>query len=233
VRVLILAGGLGTRVRAEFPDLPKPLIPICGKPFLERQLTLLAAQGFRHFTLCVGYRASQIMEYFGTGTTWGISLTYSAEPFPLGTAGALKYAAANVHESALILNGDTYLDVDYRALLACHDRRRPEVLGTLALTEVPDSTRFGEVVMAGAGRIAAFNEKSNGQGGPGLINAGAYVLEPRVLDLIPGGRASSLERDIFPALAAAGQLDGTIVTGSFVDIGTSAGYAKLAALLTS
>ncbi len=232
MRVLILAGGLGTRVRAEFPDLPKPLIPICGKPFLERQLTLLAAQGFRQFTLCVGYRASQIMEYFGIGTAWGISLTYSVEPFPLGTAGALKYAAADFHESALVLNGDTYLDVDYRALIGCHDRRRPEVVGTLALTKVPDSARFGEVVMANDGRIVAFTEKVDGHGGPGLINAGAYVLEPRVLDVIPSGRASSLERDIFPALAAAGQLDGTIVTGSFVDIGTPAGYAELATLLT-
>jgi mannose-1-phosphate guanylyltransferase len=232
MRVLILAGGLGTRVRAEFPDLPKPLIPICGKPFLERQLTLLAAQGFKQFTLCVGYRASQIMEYFGTGTAWGVSLTYSAEPFPLGTAGALKHAASVFHESALILNGDTYLAVDYRAMIACHNRRPPEVVGTLALTEGPDSARFGEVIMADDGRIVTFNEKVTGRGGPGLINAGAYMLEPRVLDLIPGGRASSLEREIFPALAAAGQLGGTIVTGSFVDIGTPAGYAELAALLT-
>ncbi len=232
MRVIILAGGLGTRIRAEFPDVPKPLIPVCGKPFLERQIQLLAAQGFDQFTLCVGYRASQIMEYFGTGTAWGVSLIYSAEPFPLGTAGALKHAAADFHESTLVLNGDTYLDVDYRAIIADHNRRPPEVTGTLALTEVPDSGRFGEVVITDDGRIAAFNEKVNDRGRPGLINAGAYVLEPRLLDLIPGGQPVSLEREVFPALAAAGQLGGTIVTGPFMDIGTPAGHAELVALLT-
>jgi mannose-1-phosphate guanylyltransferase len=118
-------------------------------------------------------------------------------------------------------------------MIAFHNRRPPEVVGTLALTEGLDSARFGEVIMADDGRIVTFNEKVTGRGGHGLINAGAYVLEPRVLELIPGGRASSLEREIFPALAAAGQLGGTIVTGSFVDIGTPAGYAELAALLTS
>jgi NDP-sugar pyrophosphorylase family protein len=232
MQVFILAGGPGTRIRAEFPDLPKPLIPICGKPFLERQISLLAEQGFSQFTLCVGYRASQIMEYFGAGTAWGVSLTYSVEPTPLGTAGALKHAASAFHETTLVLNGDTYLDVDYRAVIDYHNRQTPEVVGTLALVEVPDSARFGEVRVADDSRIAAFDEKVTGRDGPGLINAGAYVLEPRVLDLIPSGRASSLERDIFPALAAVGQLGGTIVTGSFVDIGTPAGYAELAALLT-
>ena len=144
MRVLILAGGLGTRARVEFPDLPKPLIPVCGKPFLERQIQLLTAQGFSQFTLCLGYRASQIMEYFGTGATWGVSLAYSVEPTPLGTAGALKHAAADFHETTLVLNGDTYLDVDYHALIASQTRHAAGVAGTLALIAVPNCDPFPE-----------------------------------------------------------------------------------------
>ena len=231
MRVLILAGGLGTRMRAEFPDLPKPLIPVCGRPFLERQIQLLAAHGFKHYTLCVGYRALQIMEYFGTGATWGVSLAYSVEPTPLGTAGALKHAAADFHETTLVLNGDTYLDVDYHALIAAQTRPAAGVAGTLALMAVPNCAGYGEVTVADDGRIVTFDEKVSGREKRGLVNAGAYVLGPQVLDLIPDGRASSLEREIFPALAAAGRLQGEIVAGSFVDMGTPAGYAELVELL--
>lgn len=232
MRVFILAGGLGTRIRSEFPDVPKPLVPICGKPFLERQLQLLAAQGFDEFTLCVGYRAQQIIEHFGTGAAWKISITYSVEPTPLGTAGALKYASSAFHETALILNGDTYLDINYHAVIDCHNRQSTGIIGTLAITQVPNSARSGEVIMADDGRIITFQEKVNGRGEPGLINAGAYVLKPQVLDYIQNGRGSSLEREIFPALATAGQLYGAIVTGRFVDIGTPEGYAELARVLT-
>ncbi len=232
MRVIILAGGLGTRIRAEFPDVPKPLIPVCGKPFLERQIQLLAAQGFDQFTLCVGYRAPQIIEYFGTGAAWKVNISYSVEPSPVGTAGALKHAASAFHGTSLVLNGDTYLDVDYHALLASHNRHIFEIVGTLALVDVPNSARFGEVKLADDDRIIAFNEKAAGHAISGLINAGAYVLEPQLLDLIPGGQASSLEREIFPALAAAGRLGGAIVVGSFMDIGTPAGYAELVELLT-
>ena len=231
MRVLILAGGLGTRMRAEFPDLPKPLIPVCGKPFLERQIQLLAVQGFKEYTLCVGYRASQIMEYFGTGTPWGVHIAYSVEQTPLGTAGALKRAAADFHETTLVLNGDTYLDVDYHALIAFQTRHAAGGVGTLALIEVPNRAGYGGVMVADDGRIVAFDEKVSGREGPGLVNAGAYVLGPQLLDLIPDGRASSLEREIFPALAAAGRLQGEIVAGSFVDMGTPAGYAELVELL--
>ena len=231
MRVLILAGGLGTRMQAEFPGLPKPLIPVCGRPFLERQIQLLAAQGFEEYTLCVGYRASQIMEYFGTGTPWGVSITYSVEQTPLGTAGALKLAAADFHETTLVLNGDTYLAVDYHALIASQTRHAAGVAGTLALVEVPNCAGYGEVMLADDGRIATFAEKASGREGPGLVNAGAYVLEPQLFDLIPDGRACSLEREIFPAFAAAGRLYGEIVAGSFVDMGTPAGYTELVELL--
>ncbi len=231
MRVVILAGGMGTRIRAEFPDVPKPLIPVCGTPFLERQIKLLSAQGFDRFTFCVGYRAPQIIEYFGTGAAWKVNISYSTELSPLGTAGALKLAASLFSEALLVLNGDTYLDIDYREFIASRDRQASNIVGTVALVKVPNCARFGAVRMIDDGRIVAFDEKAAQQDGPGLINAGVYVLEPQLLDFIPGERPSSLEREVFPVLAAAGRLGGVIVEGTFVDIGTPAGYAELVELL--
>src|SRR6185295_2279579 len=112
-RVFILAGGRGTRLQALFPDQPKPMVPVAGRPFLEHQISLLAQQGFDDFVLCLGYRAEQISSYFGDGARWGVRLAYSTELQPLGTAGALKQAARLWSGPALVLNGDTYLDTDF------------------------------------------------------------------------------------------------------------------------
>ncbi len=233
MKVLILAGGLGTRIRPQFPDLPKALIPVRGKRFLERQLDLLVRQGFDDFTLCLGYRAEQIISHFGDGAQWGAAITYSIEPEPLGTAGALKYAAPHFRERALVLNGDTYLDIDYQGLVACHAEQATykRVVGTLALVEVQDSTRYGEVIIDKDHRIIEFREKSSAYRGPGLINAGAYVFEPQLLDWIHSVRATSLEKEIFPNLTASGNLQGLAVRGHFVDIGTPEGFRTLEELV--
>ncbi len=233
MQVLILAGGFGTRIRSQFPDLPKALIPVRGKAFLERQIELLASQGFHNFTLCLGNRAEQIVSHFGDGKPWGVAITYSIESNPLGTGGALKYAAPLFQETALVLNGDTFLDIDYQSLVAHHREqgKRTTIVGTLALVRVQDSTRYGEVVIDQDHRITEFREKSPAYCGQGLINAGAYVFEPRLLDYIPSRRATSLEKEIFPDLMALGNLWGVIVRGHFVDIGTPEGYQALEELL--
>lgn len=233
MKVFILAGGLGTRIKSQFPNIPKAAIPVQGKPFLEIQLELLVHQGFDDFTLCLGYRAEQIMSHFGNGTPWGVAITYSIETSPLGTAGALKYAGPLFRDTALVLNGDTYLDIDYRSLVAyhCEQLKFNHHIGTLALLEAQDSTRYGEVVLDEDHRITEFREKSPTNRGAALINAGAYVFEPRLLDYIPDERATSLERETFHDLLALENLRGFTVQGPFVDIGTPEGYQALEELL--
>jgi NDP-sugar pyrophosphorylase family protein len=233
MKVLILAGGQGTRIRALFPDGPKGLIPIRGKPFLQWRIEQLIDQGFGEFVLCLGYRSEQIRDYFGDGTMWNVRVEYSLEVEPMGTAGALRVAAPFLRETALVVNGDTYLAIDHRVLVAAHreQRRRGGVLGTLALVTVPDSGQYGQVMIDSHQRIIAFREKQPSPAGAGLINAGAYVLEPEVLHAIPSGRAVSIEQETFPALAAERALCGVPLEGAFADVGTPEGYASAAPLL--
>src|SRR5258706_2335589 len=195
-RVFILAGGRGTRLQALFPDQPKPMAPVAGRPFLEHQISLLASQGFRDFVLCVGYRAEQINSYFGDGARWGVRIEYSHEAQPLGTAGALRQAAGFWSGAALVLNGDTYLDTRFASLVGQHRRLAARgAIGSLGLLRVDDCARYGQVRLAPDGRIERFEEKRAAPAQAGLVNAGAYVLEPGVLDAIPAGRAVSIEYD--------------------------------------
>ena len=230
IQVFILAGGLGTRLRSLFPDLPKPLIPINGKPFLQWQIELLMRQGFSRFVLGVSYMADKIAQHFGNGAAWEIDIEYSVEESPLGTAGALKNAARFFEGALLVLNGDTYLATDYHALLAEH-RKHTDIIGSLGLVTVQDTSRYGQVIVGRDHQITEFREKAQASSQTGLINAGVYVLEPGILDHIPSGRAVSIEQETFPALAAADLLRGFQVTGSFVDMGTPEGLDDLVALL--
>jgi NDP-sugar pyrophosphorylase family protein len=229
-RVLILAGGLGSRIRSRYPDLPKPLIPIHGKPFLEHQIEQLRAQGFRDFVLCVSYRADQIVDHFQDGAAWKVNIRYSYENEPLGTAGALRHAASFWEGTCLVLNGDTFVDADFRTLIAAH-RAQPDASGSLGLVTVPDTSRYGQVLIDPRQHIRAFREKDQSLSA-GWINAGVYVLEPTVLDLIPSGRAVSIEREVFPVLAASRRLYGFPLDGAFVDMGTPEGLAAMEALLS-
>jgi mannose-1-phosphate guanylyltransferase len=229
-RVLILAGGLGTRIRSLYPDLPKPLIPIHGKPFLEHQIEQLRAQGFRDFVVCVSYLAQQIVDHFQDGAAWNVSIRYSHEHEPLGTAGALRYAALFWDGTCLVLNGDTFINADFRTLIAAH-RAQPNARGSLGLVAMPDTSRYGQVLIDPQQHITAFREKDQ-SASAGWINAGVYVLEPAVLELIPSGRAVSLEREVFPALAASRCLYGFPIDGAFVDMGTPEGLAAMEALLS-
>jgi mannose-1-phosphate guanylyltransferase len=230
MKVFILAGGMGTRIRGMFPVLPKSLIPFKGKPFLEHQIALLTGQGFRHFVLCVGYQAAAIIDYFGDGSDFGIEIVYSQEPVPLGTGGALRRAAAHFDQTILVLNGDTYLATDYRAVATTH-AEYPGAIGTIVVSEVEDTARYGQVILDDAQRIIAFQEKTAAQG-RGMVNAGAYVFSPHILDYIPPKENVSLERTIFPALLQAGEpLYGFSIRESFVDFGTPEGYHCLEEIL--
>ena len=218
----ILAGGLGTRLRPILGTLPKALAPVAGKPFLTYQLGWLKRYGIRRIVLCTGYQHQLIEDRLGDGSDLGLQILYSVEGDPMGTAGALRKARGEITGTFLVLNGDTYLDVDLEPLLIRHGASG--LVATLALMRVDLAERYGAVALDAQDRILRFGEKQ--QTGPGLVNAGLYICEPCVLDYFPEGDPLSLEVDVFPTLASQGLLQGYVVDGYIRDIGTPESYAR-------
>jgi D-glycero-alpha-D-manno-heptose 1-phosphate guanylyltransferase len=224
MKAFILAGGLGTRLRPRFGELPKPLAPLGGRPFLARQLEWLAAAGLREAVLCTGYGAEAVREALGDGAGLGIELRYSVEEEPLGTGGALQLAGRFVTGPCLVANGDTLAPCDPWAL----ERARWEggALGAVALFRVADAAGRGRVELAPDGRVGRFVEKDPAHAGAAWVNGGLYAFTPdlwRRMPRPPAGQAAaafSLERDVLPALAAEGRLAALRLEGEFFDIGT-------------
>lgn len=219
---VVLAGGLGTRLRPAVSDLPKGLAPVAGRPFLEWQLAALRARGVRRAVMALGYRAEMIRDRLGSACE-GVELDYSLETEPLGTGGALRQALARCREPrVLALNGDTFLAFNAAAASAALVPPRAAVM---VLARVEDASRYGSVDRDAAGGVRAFTEK--GAGGPGWINGGVYVLDRAAVEPFwPAEPAFSLERAVLPALAAAGRLAAVEADGRFLDIGTPADYAR-------
>jgi NDP-sugar pyrophosphorylase family protein len=223
VTAAILAGGLGTRLRSVVTDRPKVLAPVCGRPYLTYLLDQLAAASVREVVLLTGHAADQVRDTLGE-THAGLRLMYSAEPIPLGTGGALRNALPHLSaQTVLLLNGDSYCDVDLTAFVHFH---RAEPAGaSLVLVRVPEASRFGQVRGGRTGRILRFEEKGEAQG-PGWINAGVYLIDRALLAGVPPGRALSLERDLLPGWVAERQVRGYRCDGRFLDIGTPESYAE-------
>ncbi|MEX1118736.1 MAG: nucleotidyltransferase family protein, partial [Terrimicrobiaceae bacterium] len=212
--VAILVGGMGTRLRGVVDDVPKPLAPVLGRPFLFYQLDMLALRGARSVTLCCGYKADLVREM--TGTSWlGMMLQHSVETEPLGTAGALALAGPFLTSPhVVVMNGDSWLDPEWSHFL--HVAGEPQTDGCLALARVPDASRFGTVGMDD-GKITSFHEKCETHD-PGLINGGVYLISKKILTALPL-RNHSLEREVFPAMAAGAHLAGSFTESPFLDIG--------------
>ncbi len=227
---VILAGGLGTRLRSAVPGLPKPMAPIGGRPFLEYQLDYWIAQGIDRFVLSVGYRHEAIMGHFGPRYKQA-ELEYAIEEKPLGTGGGLLLAAEKVSpgEPFLLLNGDTYFAADWKELNAyamAHDAD-----WCFSLFRTSEQGRYMGIELSPQGRITSL--KSGSTQGSRFANGGVYWVHPRALR---GFRASSekvsLEDDLFPDALVAGQrLFGIEFTGSFIDIGVPDDYHRAATLL--
>ncbi len=217
MRAFILAGGQGTRLKARFGDLPKPLAPIGGVPFLARQLDWLAGYGVRDAVLCVGYGADQVEATLGDGLAHGVTLRYSVEDEPLGTGGALARAHGLVLGPTLVVNGDTLPECDPWAIE--RDRWERGAIGAVGLFHVDDARSRGRVELDDRGAIAAFREKDADDSGGAWVNGGVYAFDAALWRLLPAG-PSSLERDVLPRLAAAGRLIGHRSPGRFFDIGT-------------
>jgi len=216
VKAFVLAGGLGTRLKPRFGELPKPLAPLGGRPFLERQLEWLAAHGVHDAVLCTGHGGAAVRDALGE-VACGVRVAYSEEPEPLGTGGALALARPFVDGPCWVVNGDTLPDGDPWRLE--HDRWLAGALGAVALFEVPDARARGRVDVAADGRITRFVEKDADWSGPAWVNGGLYAFSSALWRRLPPG-ASSLERDVLPAIAAAGRLLGVRLPGTFYDIGT-------------
>jgi NDP-sugar pyrophosphorylase family protein len=224
---LILAGGLGTRLRGVLPDLPKLLAPVNGRPFLRYLLHSLENAGVREVVLCTGHRAEQIRAEFDRCPT-SITLKFSHETQPLGTGGAVRQALKIIDaDSFLVLNGDSYIDCDLQPFIAWHQQHG--LPGSLLLTHVEDASRFGTVETDEGGVIQAFREKE-GQHLPGWINAGVYLLARRLLEPLAEGQPYSIEKDLFPQWLQHG-LGGYRVQAAFLDIGTPESLAQAPAFL--
>ncbi len=221
--VIILCGGKGSRLQSVVSDRPKSMALIRGRPFLEWQLVMLRKKGFKNIVLCTGYMEWKIREYFGDGHNIGLQIRYSEEREPMGTGGAIRWAWSRRHtQSALVLNGDSWCDVDLAELIQFHEER--DAIGTLALTKVSDSQRFGHVTLCDKGTVSAFSEKGQTMSSE-WINAGMYVLSGSLVASIPEHGSVSLEHEVFPRWVEKG-LYGFEGIHEFFDIGTPASYAQ-------
>ena len=229
VKAVLLVGGLGTRLRSVVPSAPKVLASVGKGAFLGLLVEQLRSQGIRRLVMCTGYLADQVEGEFGDGTALDITIEYSKEEQPLGTAGAVKRAEHYLRDVAdfFVMNGDSFLDIDFRKLMDFHRRR--DAMATLAVSRVEDTSRYGTVQVEGD-RVRGFAEKT-GSHLPGLVNGGVYAFKHAVLQYIPEHPAS-LERDVFPALLDHG-VYAQEQRGMFIDIGTPADYARAQQLYDS
>jgi histidinol-phosphate phosphatase family protein len=233
-QAIILAGGQGTRLRERLGDLPKPMIPIGGRPLLEHQVELARRHGLSDLVLFVHHRAELIEAHFGTGARWGVRIRYVKEAAPLGTAGAALEGLSELHDQFVVLYGDTMVNVDLRRMMAAHERAGA---GATLLVHPNDHPNDSDLVeMDGTGRISAFHHRPHADGvwRQNLVNAGLYVMQKRVLAGFAGrqgaGRTLDFGKDIFPELLRRGTpLHGYNSPEYIKDIGTPARYDRVCA----
>lgn len=226
MQALILAGGEGTRLRPLTLTMPKPAIQLVDRPFLRYMIDWLARHGVDDVVIASGFGADSLRGALDAAGSSAPTVTYVQEPEPLGTGGPLRLAADRgaLGERFMVLNGDVLADLDLSALLRAHSERG--AVATLALHAVEDPSGYGLVRTGAGGEVVEFTEKPDpGELDSDLISAGAYVMERRVLDLIPPGRMVSLEHEVFPRLVGHG-LYGHALDGYWMDIGTPARYLR-------
>ncbi|MGV1049637.1 MAG: sugar phosphate nucleotidyltransferase [Solirubrobacterales bacterium] len=226
MQAIVLVGGEGTRLRPLTDSIPKPALTLVDRPFLAYMVEWLAAHGVTEVVLACGFLPDVLREALGDGEHDGTRLRYLTEPERRGTAGAIRFAAEALGDELegrfFALNGDVLCDLDLSALLRAHEERRARA--TIALHPVEDSAAYGLVRCDAEGAVLEFSEKA-GAAVAGEVNAGAYVLERSVLDLIAPGREVSIEREVFPRLVGDG-LRGLRLDGYWMDIGTPERYLQ-------
>ncbi len=219
MQAVILAGGLGTRLRPLTDQVPKPMVEVGGRPFVEYVIHHLVEQGFRQILMLVGYLGERIESYFGDGACYGAAIRYAREPRPLGTGGALRNAVNTLEEEFLLLFGDSYLPIDYRAVEASF--RSAPAPGMMVVYDDPggETGVLKNVALDGDGWVSRYEK---GTGSPDLkyVEAGVLCFRRGVFAGLPSGEAVSLEHEIYPRLIACRQLRALITSQRFFDIGT-------------
>ena len=232
-QAVILVGGLGTRLAGEFPDIPKALVPVNGRPFLEWQLDWLKKNGITRVLLAAGYQADVLERYLAARKPDGLDIVLSREPEPLGTGGALKFVEPQLAgDPVLVLNGDSLVpNLDFSTVWkkVFHSVEKSgksfPCCGKLFVTPIAEAGRYGTVESDADGCVTAFREKA--ERAAGFVNTGIYLLPRALIAAIPAGRAVSIETETFPALAAQRQLVALPAPPPLLDMGTPEGLAAM------
>jgi len=221
-----MAGGEGTRLRPQTSNLPKPMLPLVGRPMMEHIVALLRRHGITDIVVTVAFLPNAIRSYFGNGSELGVRMVYATEESPLGTAGSVGNAKDELKERFLVISGDVLTDIDLTEVIAFHEKNGARA--TIALSAVENPLEFGIVITREDGAIERFLEKPGwGQVFSDTINTGIYVLEPEILERIPEGRAVDFSSEVFPAVLEAGEpLFGYVADGYWEDVGTTAAYLQ-------
>jgi mannose-1-phosphate guanylyltransferase/phosphomannomutase len=227
VKAVIMAGGEGTRLRPLTSNQPKPMLPLANQPMMEHIIRLLVMHGIDDIVVTVAFFPNQIRNYFNDGSELGVRLRYATEEAPLGTAGSVRNAAAELDDTFLVISGDVLTDIDLSDLVKAH--RQAGALGTIALKRVDNPLEFGIVITREDGTVERFLEKPTwGQVFSDTINTGIYVLEPEIFDLIPSGETYDFSQDVFPAALEGGRvLHGHVTDGYWEDVGTLDAYLRV------
>ena len=225
MKAVIMAGGEGKRLKSVTGDLPKPMVPLLGKPMMEHIVELLRSCGMTEICAALKYNPQPIMDYFGDGSSFGVSMEYRVEDKPLGTAGGVKNCAGFYgNEDFLVISGDAACDFDLGDFIRAHKSRRPAA--SIALYRSSSPLRYGLAVTDGEGLVRSFIEK------PGwervvtdLINTGIYIISPRIMSYVPDGVQYDFAKDLFPLLLDLGEdILGVAESGYWCDVGTPLSY---------
>ncbi len=226
IDIVVLAGGLGTRLKGVLDDRPKVMAPLGDRPYLDFLVSWLRRHGARRIVLGLGHMADVVQAYLAETDYSGIEIVTVVEPSPLGTAGAIRYLRPHVQSSPVgVMNGDSFIDVDLCRFVETH--KTSGAAATMLCAAVADASAYGRVRIDAESRIQGFEEKTVGTQGAALINAGIYLFEEDMLNRIDELKGPSLERDVFETLPA-GVLHAMQCDGDFIDIGTPERLASAA-----
>jgi len=226
MKAVVMAGGEGSRLRPLTSTRPKPLVPVAGRPIMEHILLLLRKHHMREVVATVQYLGASIRNYFGDGSDSGVSLSYSVEDSPLGTAGSVRLAEDQLKDTFLVISGDALTDIDLTAAVRFHRQRKS--MATIVLKPVPNPLEYGVVVVDDGGAVQRFLEKPSwGEVFSDLANTGIYILEPEVFDYFKAGEVTDWSADVFPRLLKEGEpVFGWVADGYWEDVGSHSSYLK-------